>query len=347
VDFTHPTQVTGTRTILYPSITKPLLTSASFLTPKLGVHATHYELSHQDPSASTSIDRLLPIASVDSGLVFERDAQWRGQSFVQTLEPRAYYVYIPFQDQNKIPLFDTAVADLNYSQIYSENQFAGGDRINDANQITLGLSSRMLVSTSGQEAFRATIAQRFYFQDQRVTLNPTDTPRTFPRSDWLAAFSGRIAPSWTLEAGEQYSQQNARTERLTVATRYQPEPLKTLNLSYRYLRDQIDQIDVSTQWPFGGGWYGVARVNYELSDKRIVEALGGLEYNASCWIFRIAATRFALTGGTSTTAFFLQLELNGFSRLGTDPLEALKRNVPGYQRLNAAPSRDQPARVFD
>jgi LPS-assembly protein len=348
VDFTHPTQVIGTRSTLYPSVAKPLLTSGSFLTPKFGVSVTHYELSNQpDPTVPSGLDRVVPITSVDSGLVFERDVQWRGQGFTQTLEPRAYYVYIPFRDQNQIPLFDTAVADLNYSTIYSENQFAGGDRINDANQITLGVSTRMLVSASGQEAFRATIAQRFYFEDQRVTLNPTDTPRTFPRSDWLAAFSGRLSQSWTVDLGEQYSQEFNRTERVTVATRYQPAPLKTLNLSYRYLRDQIDQVDVSTQWPIAGGWYGVARLNYELSDRRIVEALGGIEYNADCWIWRIAATRYALTAGSSTTALFLQLELNGFSRLGTDPLEALKRNVPGYQRLNAAPTNDQQPRVFD
>jgi LPS-assembly protein len=346
VDFTHPTQVIGTRSTLYPSVSVPFITPGSFVTPKLGLHATHYELARQDPSVPAGIDRILPIASIDSGLVFERDTQWRGQSFVQTLEPRVYYVYIPFQDQNQIPLFDTALADLNYSQIFSENQFAGGDRINDANQITLGVSSRMLTSGTGQEVFRATVAQRYYFQDQKVLLNPTDTPRTSTVSDWLAAISGRLTPKWTLEASEQYNPRDARTERLTVATRYQPEPLKTLNLSYRYLRDQIDQFDVSTQWPFAHGWYGLARLNYSIPDRRIVEGLGGIEYNADCWIWRFVVTRFALTAGSSTSALFLQLELNGFSQLGSNPLEALKRNVPGYQRTNAT-SSTEPLRQFE
>lgn len=346
VDFTHPTNVTGTRAILYPSFALPVVRPASYFTPKFGVHATQYQLDRQDPSTPASLNRTVPIASLDSGLIFERDTQWRGRSFVQTLEPRAYYLYVPFRDQSRIPIFDTAVADFNYAQIFSENAFAGGDRINDANQITLGLTSRMLVAGTGQETVRGTIAQRYYFEDQRVTLNPTDTPRTYRTSDYLAAVSGRASANWTLEAAEQYNPRDSRTERVTVAARYQPGPLQTLNLSYRYLRDQIAQVDISSQWPLGGGWYGVGRFNYSTRDKRIVEALAGIEYNAGCWISRVVVQHFALTAGTSTSTLFLQLELNGFSRIGSNPLEALKRNVPGYQRLGAQ-APDAPARPFD
>jgi LPS-assembly protein len=347
VDFSHPSNVIGTRAIAYPSFTLPVIRPSSYITPKIGLHVTQYELNRQDPSVPSAINRTLPIASLDSGLLFERDAQWRGQSFTQTLEPRAYYLYVPFRDQNNIPLFDTALADFNYAQIFSENAFAGGDRINDANQLTLGLTSRMLVAASGQEALRATIAQRYYFENQRVTLNPTDTPRTYHSSDYLASVSGRASRDWTVEASEQYNPRDARTERLTLSGRYQPSPLHTVNFSYRYLRDQIAQVDISSQWPLGRGWYGVGRFNYSTSDKRIVEALAGIEYNAGCWISRVVIQHFALTAGSSTSTLFLQLELNGFSRIGSNPLEALKRNVPGYQTLGAPPAPDQPARPFD
>ena len=347
VDFSHPSNVVGTRAIAYPSFTLPVIRPSSYITPKIGLHITQYELSRQDPSVPSAINRTLPIASLDSGLLFERDTQWRGQSFTQTLEPRAYYLYVPFRDQNNIPLFDTAVADFNYAQIFSENAFAGGDRINDANQLTLGVTSRMLVAATGQEALRATIAQRYYFEDQRVTLTPTDTPRTYHSSDYLASISGRASRDWTVEASEQYNPRDSRTERLTLSGRYQPSPLHTVNLSYRYLRDQIAQVDISSQWPLGGGWYGVGRFNYSTSDKRIVEALAGIEYNAGCWISRVVIQHFALTAGSSTSTLFLQLELNGFSRIGSNPLEALKRNVPGYQTLGAPAAPDQPARPFD
>ena len=112
-----------------------------------------------------------------------------GVLVVQTLEPRAYYLYIPYKDQSSIPLFDTAVADFNYAQIFSENSFVGGDRVNDANQVTLALTSRLLTPSSGQEVLRGTVAQRFYFRDQRVTLNAATLPRDFSESDWLASLA--------------------------------------------------------------------------------------------------------------------------------------------------------------
>ncbi|HEX9571919.1 MAG TPA: LPS assembly protein LptD, partial [Burkholderiales bacterium] len=185
---------------------------------------------------------------------------------------------------------------------------------------------------------------------QQVTLNPTDTPRTYGASDWLAALSGRVAEHWTAEAATQYNQRDNQAERLTVTTRYQPAPLKTLNLSYRFLRDQINpirQVDLSGQWPLFDRWYGVGRFNYSLRDSRIVESIGGFEYAADCWVSRIVVQRFALTAGTSTTSVFAQLELNGFSQLGSNPLEALKRNIPGYRQINAAPPDANPDRPFD
>jgi LPS-assembly protein len=174
-----------------------------------------------------------------------------------------------------------------------------------------------------------------------VTLNPTDVPRTYKASNLLAALSGRLSQSWSMDAGTEYDQRDYRTERLTLAARYRPEGLRTLNLSYRYLSGDITQtgptkqIDISAQWPIYARWYGVGRFNYSLQDSRIVEVIGGLEYGAGCWTTRIVAQKFALTAGSSSTSIFIQLELNGFSRLGSNPLEALKRSVPGYQQINA------------
>ena len=334
VDFHHPTQVTGVRTTFNPSLSMPLLMSGGFVTPKIGFHSTTYSLANAAAGATTSIQRNLPIFSVDSGLVFERNSAYFGQSYEQTLEPRAYYLYVPYKDQSRIPVFDTAVADFNYAQIFSENSFTGGDRINDANQLTLALTSRLLAPTSGQEAFRATIAQRYYFARQQVTFDSTTSPRDFFSSDWLASVAGRVAPRWTLESSTQYNSRESRVERLTVSTRYQPQVQKTLNLSYRYLRDQLGQVDVSSQWPLTGKVFGVGRYNYSLKDNRVVEALAGFEYNDDCWIGRIVIQRFAAAAGLATHAIFLQLELKGFSQIGSNPLEALKRNIPGYTRLN-------------
>jgi LPS-assembly protein len=367
VDFSHPSLVNGRRSIFYPSLSLPLITPGSFLTPKVGMHYTYYSLYEipliPDPTipGSTiptipaypdSISRTLPIFSVDSGLIYERETNAFGQAVIQTLEPRFYYVNIPFRKQDRIPLFDTAIADFNYAQIFSENMFSGGDRINDARQLTAAVTSRMLLPSSGREVLRGTFGQRYYFRDQQVTL-ASEAPRTYSASNWLAALSGRVSQHWTVEGASEYDQRDYRTERLTLAARYRPEGLKALNLSYRYLSGDITQtgpikqVDLSAQWPLVGRWYGVGRFNYSLSDSRIVEGIGGLEYGADCWTSRIIIQRFALTAGSSSSSVFLQLELNGFSQLGSNPLEALKRNIPGYQRINAPSPDRKPGDPFD
>jgi LPS-assembly protein len=361
VDFSHPTLVNGKRTTVFPGLSLPLISPQYFLTPKVGYSVTYYSLDQITMNGATArpapappnggepqpntITRSLPIYSLDSGLVFEKDTQAFGQTLTQTLEPRLFYVYVPFRDQKQIPLFDTAVADFNYAQIFSENMFSGGDRINDANQLTAAVTSRLLSPSTGQEVMRGTFGQRYYFKDQQVTLNPNDAPRTYKASNLLAALTGRLTSSWSMDAGTEYDQRDYRTERLTLAARYRPEGLKTVNLSYRYLSSDITQaaptkqLDLSAQWPLLGRWYAVGRFNYSLPDSRIVEGIGGLEYAAGCWTTRVVMQRFALTAGTSSSSVFIQLELDGFSRLGSNPLEALKRNVPGYQRING-PSQD-------
>jgi LPS-assembly protein len=372
VNFSHPTLVTGMRTTVFPSLSSPVISPQYFLTPKVGFNLTYYSLDQNIPPSQEvstvrpapagagaaailpgSITRALPIFSLDSGLTFERDTQAMGQVVTQTLEPRLFYVYIPFRDQNQIPLFDTAVADFNYAQIFSENIFSGGDRINDANQLTAAVTSRLLLPSSGQEVMRGTFGQRYYFKDQQVTLNPTDTPRTYKASNLLAALSGRLSSWWTMDVGTEYDQRDFRTERLTLAARYRPETLRTLNLSYRYLSGDVTQagptkqIDLSAQWPLYGRWYGVGRFNYSLQNSQVIESVGGFEYAAGCWTTRIVAQRFAISAGKFSTSVFFQLELNGFSRLGSNPLEALKRNVPGYQQVNVQPSEGKPDGQFD
>ena len=331
--------VVGSRLIAYPSASLPLILPGAYLTPKLGLHSTNYSLERTPTGIADTIQRTLPIASVDSGLIFERDTSLMGQKFRQTLEPRLYYLYVPYRDQSRIPLFDTGLADFNYAQIFSENLFNGGDRVADANQLTVAATTRILSPASGQEVLKATIGQRYYFKNEQVALNDQTAVRTDKTSDLLAALSGRIAKHWSLDGAVQYNPHRNFLDRLGVGARFQPEMSKVLNLGYRFARgtDQVaalNQIDVSAQWPLGGPWSGVGRYNYSLYNGRLIESLGGFEYNGGCWIGRVVLQRFAAASGTSTSAFFVQLELNGFSRLGSNPLETLKRNIPGYGRLN-------------
>lgn len=331
VNFSHPTLATGQRLTVYPSVSFPFTRSYGYVTPKLGFHFTHYNLDKPDLPRAT---RSLPIVSVDSGLFFERKLSWRGQEYQQTLEPRLYYLFIPYRDQSKIPNFDSAETDFNLAQMFTENQFSGGDRINDANQFTVALTSRLL-ETNGQEMLRGTIAQRFYLSSQRVTL--ASEARTRESSDVLAAISARIFPAWVLEGGVQYNTHQSRSEKLSAAVRYQPEAGKVLNLGYRFTRNTLEQVDISTQWPIFNNVYGLMRWNYSVRDHKILEALVGLEYNAGCWSLRTVAHRFATATGKDSDSIFIQLELNGVSRLGSNPLDVLRQNISGYTKSEDIP----------
>jgi LPS-assembly protein len=330
--FEHSTLTTGTRAVAYPSVSVPLQTAYATVTPKLGFNATNYSID-SNSAGFTSQRRALPIFTTDSTVVFERPTTIGGAPFLQTLEPRLYYVYIPYRDQNDIPVFDSAQQDINFSTIYAENQFSGWDRINNANQVTLGVNSRFIGTDTGAERVRAAVAQRFQFEDQKVTL-PGVAPSTFSRSDLLVALSGLVAPHLRAEAGLQYSTNLSEMQKYNVGARYQPAPGSVLNATYRYTQDSLRQTDLSTQWPVGGGWTALARWNYSLQDSRTLEGLLGVEYNAECWGLRLVAHRFATTTLDESTTFFVQLELGGISRIGSNPMNALRRNIGGYERLD-------------
>ena len=224
------------------------------------------------------------------------------------------------------------------------------DRINDANQATFALTSRMLDQKTGAQRLSATIGQRFYLSDSDVVL-PGGTPRPTGQSDILTALTAQLTNGWYGDATWQYNTDTSRTVKSNIAARYQPEPGKILNLGYRFTRNSLEQIDLSTEWPLGGNWYGLGRLNYSLRNhpptdvRGPIEYIAGVEYNAGCWqgraILQRLATSTAAATANSTYAFFFQLELNGLSRIGSNPLEILKRNIYGYTSTNQLPVTDQ------
>jgi LPS-assembly protein len=277
------------------------------------------------------ISRTVPIFSVESGITFERTTDWFGKNFTQTLEPKLHYLYAPARDQANIPVFDSGLADFNFATIFADNRYGGGDRIGDANQLTAMAASRLLDPDTGAEIVRGAIGQRTYFSDQFVGL-PGEILRSDRKTDVLGALSGRIAPNTFADFGIQYSPRFSRTERLTLSARYQPDIGHLLNASYRFNRDQLGQIDLSTQWPLWGRWNVVGRVNYSTKDHHIIENIAGLEYDAGCWAMRGAIQQFATIGQTFNQSLMFQLELKGLSTLGigNSLTSLLKRNIPGY-----------------
>lgn len=346
VSFAASTLVEGKRTSVIPTVSLPLIDPGAYLTPKLGYNWTKYALTQNTPGTPNVITRALPTFSVDSGLFFERPVSIQGRDLTQTLEPRLYYVNIPYRDQNNIPIFDTGQADFSFSQMFSENQFSGKDRVNNANQLTAAVTTR-IVQPSGQELVRASIGQQYYFTSQQVTL-PGVAPRTYKISDWVATANARVSQSVQVDGLLQYDPRLNIVDQANFGMRYQPEVQKLLNLGYRYVPNSIKTVEASGQWALGGGFYGVGRASYSLlNPKSLIEGLAGFEYDGGCWVVRLVAQRFATAVGVQNNTIFLQLELNGLASLGSNPLSLLKSNISGYRPLNQSTDPIRPLGLYN
>lgn len=358
-------QPNGRRSYAMAQISRPFLAPSGFITPRLQLHSTRYEFDDPLANGRRSASRSLPTLSLDSGLVFERDAQFFGGNYLQTLEPRAFYTYTPYRDQSLLPVYDTAPNDFNFASVYTENAFGGNDRLADNNLLTLGVTTRLLHPDSGAEAARFGVAQRLRFSDQRVTM-PGALPVSERVSDVLLGAGINWTPQWGLDSTVQYNPKNRDSQRTTLAVRYAPGSYRTLSAAYRMqkvtnlIAVPSEQVDLGWQWPLndlwgdrgsvgdkgrtGGRWYSVGRLNYSLQDRKLVDAIVGLEYESCCWIGRVVLERLQSSLVSSSTRLLFQLEFTGFSRLslGANPLTSLKRHVPGYQFLRenvTAPSR--------
>jgi LPS-assembly protein len=344
-------RVAGERVHLLASVAHPWRGGGWWLVPRLAVNSAGYR--HDEPATGVRVrgSRTIPSFSVDTGLELERLTEAFGRPLRQTLEPRLLYVNTPFRAQAQLPNYDAAAKDFNFVSIYSDNAFSGVDRVSDSHQITAGFTTRLVDATSGAEALRLGLVQRYLLREQRVAPQADGSPDgpalTQRFSDALLLGSTSVLPGWTFDAAVQYSPDIQRAVRSILGVRYSPGPFRTVNTTYRFTRGLSEQVELGWQWPIleralaergaGGGcrgsWYSVGRVNYSMKDKRITDSLLGVEYDAGCWIGRFVAERLSTGRSAATTRLLIQLELVGLSRLGSNPLKVLKENIPGYQLL--------------
>jgi LPS-assembly protein len=369
-------RLTGMRLHAIGTLARPYRTPGWALTPRLSFNAASYALDQAMSDGRMNGSRIIPTASLDSVWVLERDANslFDGRAIRQTLEPRVMYVYTPFVEQSMYPLFDTAPKDFNFESIFTENAFSGVDRVSDGNQLTAGLTTRLIDPASGAEALRLAVVQRVRFADQRVTPEGDTASRRL--SDVLIAGSTTLIPRWTLAGSAQYDPDQRELARLLVGARYSPGPFRTVNVGYRQTRNpapdplsaqRSEQVEMGWQWPlFGptplefdgsrpalrastggsgscqGSLYTVGRINYSLKESRVTDGVLGFEYDSGCWIARVVFERVSTGVSEATTRLMLQLELVGLSRLGANPLQVLKDNIPGYRMLRDTKSAPAP-----
>ena len=329
VNFDRDNGVIGQRVDLMPTLSYQWRKAAWFIVPKAGVRFTNYDLENTAPGQSDNLTRTVPTASLDAGMFFERDWSFGKRGFLQTLEPRLFYLYVPFKSQGDLPIFDTGTFDFNFSQLFAENRFTGADRVGDANQLGIALTSRWLASGTGEEYLRLDIGQIRYFRDREVTL-PDEPVETSNASPLVVDLTATIARRWQFSTGTQWDFGEDRIVKNNTGLRYQPGPRRVVNLSYRFARDNFEQTDVSTAWPIVGDWRFVGRWAYSLRQDRNVEAFGGIEYESCCWAFRTVLRRY-LSGTEMTNAFFFQLEFKGLTGIGGGTVDFLERSIPGYE----------------
>ena len=332
VHFDREDSITGTRVDLNPYLTFPIRTAGWYFVPRMRLRYTGYSLDGVTAGQASSPSRLLPSVSLDSGMFFEKPVTLFGSRYTHTLEPRAYYLAVPFDDQRDLPIFDTGQFTFNFAQLFREDRFSGADRMGDANQLALAVTSRLLHPSTGQEIARVSLGQLHYFRHRSVTLQPEDTNDTRSTSDFVAEISADIGRAWTVKAGTQWNSRDDRSDKNAINLRYRPDNDRVLNLAYRFVRGTVEQVDSSFRWPWNHNVSLVGRLNYSLADSRILETFGGMEYESCCWAMRLVGRRFLTNErGDYNNGLFLQLELKGLAGVGQRADAFLKRSIPGYR----------------
>ena len=336
VNFQRSVGETGWRMDLMPAASLNFDGPGYFVRPAVAWRGTQYQLDDIPPGQPRSPSRTLPIASFDTGLLFERDPDSAGRKI--TLEPRLLYLYVPYRNQASLPVFDTAVPDLNLVELFRTNRYVGADRMSDANQVSVGVTSRLLDARDGRQFVSGTLGQTFYFETPRVVL-PGETPPTHGHSDLVGQLTLSAFKNWNAGIGLQWDPTTSLRQREEIDIQYRPSGEEVVNLAYRFQRDLLEQAEISAAWPLSQHWNVFARGVYSLKDSEAIERFVGFEYRACCWKVRMLARRFVSTRpvGTSSTGqqdtgFFLQLELTGLASVGSAADTFLTESIRGYTR---------------
>jgi LPS-assembly protein len=363
VYFQHDSLVDGQRFNFKPAVSLPLQTASAYLTPKVSLQHTQYLLTNQLAGLPSDISRTLPIFSTDTGLYLERDIHIADNTFLHTLEPRLFYLYIPKTDQSQIPLFDSSIYDFWYSSMFRENRFSGSDRIQDANQITTALTSRLVDPVTGAERLRLSVGEIFYFRNRDVTLcgaypsnlcaiSPVETA---PTSPLVAEMSGQITPHVSMESGIQWDPETNQIVRGKAVFHFVKDPGQVVNLGYLYRlnplipdrSNDITQSDLSIHWPVYNNWSLVGRWQYSWLYNSTQDGFIGLEKENCCWRFRIIGRQYLNTvnninntgvlsnnvvEGTASTGIFFQVELKGLTGVGLQLDEFFEKSIYGYRK---------------
>ena len=333
VQFTHPELGGGSRVDLYPYIALPFERAAWYVRPELGYRYTAYNLDHGvSPTGSTSPTRSTPIFDIDAGAYFERNTTFFGKSFINTLEPRLYYLRVPYRDQSGIPIFDTQDFTFSYEQLFRTNRFTGADRQGDANQLTGAITTRLLDAEDGREWFSASLGQIHYFDPPRVLL-PGETFVNRSSSAYVVDADLAIDDRWSIGGSYQWDPKFNRTDLGAVRAQYRFPGDGVVNATYRYRPGVVEQADFSFEYPLSPNWRLLGRWNYSFLDRSTLEALAGVEWQNCCMAVRVLGRNYVHNvAGQKDLALYFEIELKGLGSFGRETDKLLDRAILGYTR---------------
>ena len=334
--FAHDYKVHGSRLTLQPRVSVPLRRSWGHLIPSAKIHLAQYALEGDTADRPDDPSHGIPTFDVDGRLIFERESGWLGERALQTLEPRLYYLYTPFVDQSETPVFDSSELTFNFSNLFRSNRFTGGDRIGDANQLTLALTSRTLRRSTGEELFRLSLGQIRYFSDRRVQIaGPEETTTSSPYAAELGArlfdhWSGRASVQWDPEATEE------QWGKRTLQLQYRHPDRRLLNLAYRFDEgtnpsNRYEDTDLSFRLPLGDNVEMVGRWLYSIENGETMDAFAGFEFGQCCWRLRVLGRHFKnRPDANAGTSVMVQVELAGLGALGNPITSFLEQEIYDY-----------------
>lgn len=368
--FQGETPIEGDRANIAPTVSLPLVKPYGFFTPSITASATNYNLNNTSVSSGfpeSSIQRTLPIIDVDSGLYFDRNFTFGQDSYTQTLEPRLFYLWVPYRDQNNIPIFDTTMQNFTYQSLFDTNRFSGIDRIGDANQVSYSLSTS-INNALGQPLFSAGAGQIIYLQNRQVTLcqqnasnpncvawvnNDINTSRT---SDYAGYAVYNINADWNVNTNVAFNPDISEFDSQSYMLQYQPDARHVFNIGYQNNQNDyalmstedliagdtpplVSQLTTSMAWGLTNNWSLLGEFNYAFNASRVVDEFGGFQYSACCWAVQFIYRRFvndsdpnnpASLTGPYTTATMIQFQLKGLAGTSNEQIETLEQAIPGY-----------------
>jgi LPS-assembly protein len=335
VRFQHPEFDAGSRLDVKPWISLPLEGDSWFLRPTAAFRHTSYQLDDgltATLGGGTAVSRSQPIFTLDTGVYFDRDTRVKGKDYLQTIEPRLYYLRVPYTYQDDMPLFDTQPLTFSWGQLFRDNRYSGADRQADANQLTLAVSTRMIRQSDGRERFSASLGQIRYFDESRVRI-PGEPITLKGRSAWVVDTNYAPTDRWTFGASYQWDSKFNRTDLASVRARYLLPDDGVFNLGYRYRRSLLEQADISFLYPINPSWSVVGRYYYSMFDNKALETLAGVQWDSCCVAVRFVGRRYVHNrAGDLSNAIMFEIELKGLGSAGQDTRRSLRRAILGYNR---------------